>query len=142
MVLEPPFPLIVVFPVIVVVPPFRPQLWIALAPPSVSVPASILIKLVSTEEVRSPPRTRFPLVGVSRVSVALQAMLRLTVCVMGVAGLPLKPRLPLNKMSLPFRLQAPAAASKVRLLTVRLDRSLLFVSRVLPAKVSPMGKTG
>src|ERR1017187_5293849 len=141
--MRPPSPLIVVFPVILVVPPLSSQLKIVLVPPRVSFPLSILIKLVSTEEVMLPPRLRVPLVGVSIIRLeALQAMLRLTVSVTGVGGLAPIPILPLSVMSLPPRTKAPAAGSNVRPFNVMPDRSLLFASRVLPAKVTIVGKLG
>src|ERR1700677_4755152 len=116
------------------------MLSMALPPPNVSVPAPVLNKLLP--EVMPPPRLRFPLVGVKMVSSAFQAMLRLTVCVMGAAGFPLKPILPFNAMLLPSRVNAPAAESNVMLLAVMLERSLLFTNCVEPVKVKPMGKMG
>ena len=124
------------------VPPSRSQLRIALVPPKVRVPASSLIKLLSTEEVMAPPRVRLPLAGVSMISPLLQAILRLTVWVTVVAGFPLKPRLPVNVTPLPPSMKAPAAASNVRLFTVMPARLLLFANCLLPAKSSAVGKLG
>jgi hypothetical protein len=90
----------------------------------------------------APPKVRLPLVGVSMVSLALQAMLRLMVWVTGEAGFPLKPMLPAKVMPLPFSTKAPAAASNVMLLAVMLVRSLVFASLRVAGKGQPDGEDG
>ena len=61
---------------------------------------------------------------------------------MRLAGFPLKVMLPPSVMSLPFNTKAPAAASNVMPFTVIPAKLLVFVSRVEPPKVNPVGKPG
>src|ERR1017187_260331 len=61
---------------------------------------------------------------------------------MRLAGFPPKAMLPPSVMSLPLSTKAPAAAANVMPFAVIVLRLLVFVSRVEPAKVNPVGKVG
>ena len=65
-----------------------PPLSIVFVPSNVRVPASNLYK--SLPEVIAPPKVRLPFVGVSMVSLTLQAISKLTVWVTGVVGFPVE----------------------------------------------------